>query len=51
LWPDVQHALPSFEQQVDLALASQLEQSFFVAQDAMKREDAAKSTVEKRIIF
>jgi hypothetical protein len=47
----LQQALPSFEQQADLALASQVAQSFFVAQqEAMRREEAANRTVEKRII-
>jgi hypothetical protein len=44
----LQQALLSFEQQADLALASQVAHSFFVAQDARKREAAAMRTVEKR---
>jgi hypothetical protein len=47
---DLQQALPSFEQQADFALASQLEHSFFEAQDARKKEAKAMRTVERRII-
>ena len=44
MWPSLQQASPSFEQQAALALESQLEHvahSFLQAQDAKKRADTA----------